>query len=165
MQMVDALGTTWRQSIREQNTNLNSLSLYDHHLINKNQIHSLGKLDSKELYNILILGNYKEPTSHRYFEAFFEFSTIACKDIYPLPRKITINTKNRSFQCKILNNVLYLNKLLFKFAKGKFPFCSFCKSAEETIIHLLRECLCAQCILNQTQIFFSGYITITDVTP
>ena len=55
-----------------------------------------------------------------YFEAFFESSTIDWKDIYLLPRKTTINTKHRSLQCKILNNVLYLNKRLFKFGKAKF---------------------------------------------
>ena len=30
IQLVDALETPWKQSIREQNTNLNCLSLYDH---------------------------------------------------------------------------------------------------------------------------------------
>ena len=34
MQLVDALETPWKRSIRKQNTNLNSLGLYDHHLIN-----------------------------------------------------------------------------------------------------------------------------------
>ena len=51
----------------------------------------------KELYNILILGNYKKPTSQEYFEAFFKSSTIDQKDIYLLPRKITTGTKYRSF--------------------------------------------------------------------
>ena len=58
MHLVDALETTWKQSIKKQNTNLNSLSLYDHHLIEKKQVYSFGKLNSKELY-ILILRNYK----------------------------------------------------------------------------------------------------------
>ena len=44
------------------------------------------------------------------------------------------------------------------------PLCSFCKSAEETIIQLFSECLCAQYIWDQTQIFFLGYINIPDVT-
>ena len=99
------------------------------------------------------------------FEAFFESSTIYWKDIYLLPHKTTINTKHRSFQYKILNNVLYLNKLLFKFGNVKSPLCSFCKSAEETIIRLFSESLCAQYIWHQIQIFLSGYITIPDVTP
>ena len=42
---------------KKQNTNLNSLSLCDHHFILKSQIYSLGKLNSKELYNNLILTN------------------------------------------------------------------------------------------------------------
>ena len=40
MQLVDTLETTCKQSIREQNTNLNSLSLYDHHLIKKTSLFS-----------------------------------------------------------------------------------------------------------------------------
>ena len=115
--------------------------------------------------NYVILRNHKKSTSQGYFEAFFESSTIDWKYIYLLPRKTAINTKHRSFQYKILNNVLYPNKLLFKFGKVQSPLRSFWKSAEETIIHLFSECLCAQYIWNQTQIFFSGYITIPDVTP
>ena len=69
MQLVDALKKPWKQSIREQNTNLNSGSIYGHHLIKKSQVYSLGKLNSKELFNILILGIYKKPTSQGYFES------------------------------------------------------------------------------------------------
>ena len=97
MQLVDALKKPWKQSIREQNTNLNSGSIYGHHLIKKSQVYSLGKLNSKELFNILILGIYEKPTSQGYFESFFECSTFDWKDIYLLPRKTTINTKHRSF--------------------------------------------------------------------
>ena len=70
MQLVDALETSWKKSIREQNTNLNSRCLYDHYLIKKTQAYSFGKLNSKELYNIFILGNCKKPTSQGYFETF-----------------------------------------------------------------------------------------------
>ena len=40
MQLVDALETPWKQPIGEQNTNLNCLSLYDHHLIKKTSLFS-----------------------------------------------------------------------------------------------------------------------------
>ena len=112
-------------------------------LLKKKQVYSFGKLDSKELYNIFILWNYKKPTLQGYFEASFQSSAIDWKDIYLLPHKTTTNTKHRSFQCKILNNVLYLNKLLFKFGKIKSQLRSLCKSPEETIIHLLSEFLYA----------------------
>ena len=117
-------------------------------LFKKKQVYSLDKLNSKEFYNILILG--KKPQLQGYFEALFESSTIVWIDIYLLPRETTINAKHGLFQCKILNNALYLNKLLFKFGKVKSPLCSYCKSAEETIIQLFSECLCAQYIWHQT---------------
>ena len=37
VQLVDALKTPWKQSIRKQNAHLNDLSLYDRHLIKKNK--------------------------------------------------------------------------------------------------------------------------------
>ena len=49
-----------------------------------------------------------------------------------------------------------------KFEKVKSLLCSFCKSAEETIIYLFSECLCAQYIWNQTQIFFQDILIFTD---
>ena len=160
---MDATGRCFRDILetihKEKNTNLNSLSLYEHHLIKNNQVYFRSKPNSKELYNILILGNYTQG----YFEAFFESSTIDYH--YLLSRKTTINTKLCSFQYKTLKNSLYLNKLLFKFGIVESPLSSFCKSAKETNIHLFSECLYEQYIWNQTQIFFSGYITIRYDTP
>ena len=109
-------------------------------LLNIRQVYSLGKLNWLSLNPQLLIG--------KIFICFHVRSLLT----------------HRSFQYKILNNVFYLNKLLFKFGKIKSQLCSFCKSAEKTIIHLFSECLCAQYIWNQTQIFFSGYITIPNVT-
>ena len=103
-------------------------------------------------YVIFSFQGIKKPMSQGYLESFFESSTVDWKGIYLLPGQNLINTKHCSFQYKILNNVLYLNKLLFKFRKVKSPLCSIYKSAEETIIHLFCEFLCAQYIWNQTQI-------------
>ena len=115
-------------------------------LLKKIHVYSLGKLNSMESCYILISGNYKKPTSQRYFEAFFESSAIDWKDIYLLECKTTINTKHCSSQYKILNNFVYLNKFPFKFKKVECPLCLFCKSAEKTIIHLFGECLKMQYI-------------------
>ena len=40
------------------------------------------------------------------------------------------------FQYKILNNILILNKLPFRFKKDRSPMCSFCNSANETPWHI-----------------------------
>ena len=70
------------------------------------------------------------------------FPNLQCdwKDIYLLPRKVTIDTKLRIFQYKLLNNILYLNKHLFMFRKKDTKHCSFYKLQDETINHLSVEC-------------------------
>ena len=50
-----------------------------------------------------------------YFQESFPLFSFLCKDIYTLPRKVTINAKSLSFLCKIIYNVIYLNKNLRTF--------------------------------------------------
>ena len=56
------------------------------------------------------------------------------------PRIVTKDSRPRVFQYKLLNNVLYLNKMLFRFGKIDSPLCSFCKMMEETLLHLFDNC-------------------------
>ena len=60
------------------------------------------------------------------------------------------------FQYKVLHNTLYVNKMLFKFAKVISPRCSFCKLHEETIIHLFYDCLIVKRIWNQLKSIYGG---------
>ena len=73
----------------------------------------LTKLNSNELYKIQIIINYKKPTSQSYFEKIFKNSNLDWKTIYLLPRIATVDTTIRVFQYKLLNNVLFLNKMLY----------------------------------------------------
>ena len=45
------------------------------------------------------------------------------------------------FQYKVLNNVLDLNNMLFKFKKFDFPLGSYCNEEEEMSLHLFNSCL------------------------
>ena len=56
------------------------------------------------------------------------------------PRIVTKDSRPGVFQYKLLNNVLYLNKMLFRFGKIDSPLCSFCKMMEETLLHLFDNC-------------------------
>ena len=49
---------------------------------------------------------------------------------------VIFDTATRMFQYKILNNILYLNKLLFKFKKVSTSSCSFCKLVKETNLNI-----------------------------
>ena len=115
--------------------------MYDHHLIKRNQIYSLDKCSSKELYCLQISLNNSKTRSQLHFEDLFQNKDIDWRHVYLLPRRVTMDTKLRIFQYEILNNVLYLNEKLFRFKKISCPLCSFCQSENETPIHLFHGCI------------------------
>ena len=90
----------------------------------------LNRLSSKEIDNFLISQKEKNTSSRLYYQKKFNDSNLAWKNIYYLVSIITKDSKLRAF--KLLNNVLYLQKMLFK-------LCSFC-NLKETPYHLFYEC-------------------------
>ena len=58
------------------------------------------------------------PTSQKYLNELLKTDSLDWKQIYLLPRLVTLDSYSRSFQYKILNNVLYLSKKLFMFGKS-----------------------------------------------
>ena len=94
--------------------------------------------------------------SQSYCDSFFCMANLDWRKICLVLRKTTINTKP-VFHCKISNDVLCLNKILFKFWKIKSPLHFFCKSFEETTVHLFSNCSLSRKIWSQTQVFFSNY--------
>ena len=139
IQLIHFLPKPWIEQTFIDPGNLINLAIQDHHLIKKHQILCLNKLDSRELYNTQSLTNFLKPTLQAYFNIFaghvFEWNKI-----YILPRIATADSRIRIFQYKVLHNVLYLNKKLFKFNKISSPECFFCKWEEETTIHLFHNC-------------------------
>ena len=113
----------------------------NHHVIKRAKILPLNKLSSKEIYSILISNILNKPTSNIYFEKLFENTILYWIKIYRSPRLLTIDTTFISFQYKILNNVLFLNKKLYTFGITNTALCSFCNSLEETFIRILFDCV------------------------
>ena len=139
VQITHALPISWKEILRNYTENINNLVFQDHHLIKKHQILSLNKLNRATLYEILIDANNVKPTSQTYFENLFSNFKPDWKSIYLLPRHVTLDTKLRMFQYKLLNNVLYLNNVFFRFKKVDSPFCSYCNK-EKTPLHLFHSC-------------------------
>ena len=126
LQLVHAIPKLWLEALNKGLGLSVNLAIYDHNLIKNCQLYTLDKLVSKELYNISLCSMYEKPTSQSYYEKLLETTNLNWKEIYILPRKVSIDTNLCMFQYKILNNILFLNKLLFKFEKVQSPLCSFC---------------------------------------
>ena len=60
--------------------------------------------------------------------------------IYSLPFKVTLHTKLREFQDKILNRILYTDEMLFKIKKVVSPWCYFCGTEIETLEYFFFYC-------------------------
>ena len=146
-QLIHSLPREWKEAISMHNGSLENPLIHDHHLLKKNQILALTKLNSNELYKIEIIIKYKKPTSQSYFEKIFKNSNLDWKEIYLLPRIATVDTAIRVFQYQLLNNVLFLNKMLYRFGILQDSLYSFCSLEEETPMHIFYSC-------NHTQILW-----------
>ena len=118
----------------------------------------MNKLNRAALYKILIDANNVKPTSQTYFENLFANFNPDWKSICLLPRRVTLDTNLRMFQYKLLNNVLYLNNMLFRFKKVDSPLCSYCNEEEETPLHLFHSCLKTKKLWNKLRQYFSKFI-------
>ena len=82
----------------------------------------------------------RPPTAQKSLEQALNLNNVNWSKMYLLPRVTTIDSSLRSFQYKILNNILYLNERLFKFSIVDSPLCSLRKQENESVIHLSAIC-------------------------
>ena len=53
---------------------------------------------------------------------------------------MSLETKIREFQYKVLNNIVFTNEKLFKIKMIDSPQCTFCKNEIESLEHLFYNC-------------------------
>ena len=66
-----------------------------------------------------------------------------------VPRIVSKDSRLQEFQYKLLNNVLYLNKMIFRFGKIDSPLCSFRKMIEETPLQHFYNCIKTKLLWDQ----------------
>ena len=144
--LFNAFPDEWHKILK---TNKNSISSVTHGLIQSDFILRIeGKkvnfqtLKSKSLYDSFVSKISSMPTAQKKYDEAFSMHTsqLDWGKIYLLPFKTTLDTKLREFQYKILNRILYTNKMLFTFKKVDSPLCDFCEKELETIEHLFFHC-------------------------
>ena len=62
------------------------------------------------------------------------------KDVYELPFRVTIESKMRSFQYKLIHNIIRTNLSLHRMKIKESPFCDHCNGQNETLLHRFCEC-------------------------
>ena len=128
----------WKLTNKRSSGDAKNLIIHGYYLIKASIIVIFEKLTSKELHQILISKSTNKVISVTYFEIKFNSNNLDWKKLVILPRLTTYNL--RSFQYKILRNILFLNKNQYLFGITKSPLCSYCNAIYETLIHLFREC-------------------------
>ena len=99
------------------------------------------QITPKIIYNLSVSSKYNPPTAREYFSRKFQIiRPDTWKSIFLLPRKVTVDTKIRMFQYIILNNTLYLNRILYLMKKVESPLCSMCDTEVETMAHMTIHC-------------------------
>ena len=120
----------------------------------------------------------KKTTSQLYYKGYFNNFDFNWKSIYLLPRMVTVDTKLAVFQYKILSNIIFVNKMLFKLRKV-CPLPSFCKaeilrrklqtvfstvldlpsiSPQSAIFGFLHDALKHELLLNDILLIFKNYL-------
>ncbi len=84
--------------------------------------------------------NLQKPMDNKFFCSLFENI-----------KGITLCTKLRSFQYRLLNNAILTNKRLFKMKEVPTEYCTFCNMQVETVVHVLWECTTAQHLWNNVR--------------
>ena len=139
VQLIDAVPKVWKDIIRSNSHENDPSTIFDCSniiFINQKPV-GVKTLTSKVIYAELISRIYKKPTAQQNIET--KLRSVASqtinldwKIIYMLPRKTVISTSIRMFQYRLLNNILYFSKCLYKMKLVEGPHCLQCRTVDET---------------------------------
>ena len=82
----------------------------------------------------------EQPFSPPIVEISFSKQVPNVKDVHELPFKVTVENKLRSFQVKIIRNIIPTNLSLYKMNIKESPQCEHCLFQNETLVHMFLEC-------------------------
>ena len=147
IQIINALPQKWKKII-EDSQNVIHPQRFQHLLMLTREI-PLEKLTSKYIYTMKIMKIKDTPTSQVNIETQIQENNLNWETLYTCGRTCTIDSYTRSFDFKCTHNILFLNKMLFKWKKVASPLCSFCKQEDENILHLFSKCCYVKSLWSQ----------------
>ena len=134
---IDAIPRNWKKRIKESGKKLTHVS--DNHITKVNNLKKPSKFSYLEYMKNVATKPMKAMAK---WDLYMEenLNEDEWKIIFTLPFKITLETRLRAFQYKIIHRTLPLNKWLYKCNLQNTPNCTFCLIHLETIEHLMWEC-------------------------
>ena len=94
--------------------------------VSDDDVKDIACLSSKSIYSALVKRVQIPPTAQSKFDSLYCISNVLdWKNIYQLPGRVTLDTRTRAFQYKILNRILYTNSVSYKMKLIPSPLCPF----------------------------------------
>ena len=138
--LIASVPMSWKVEIRNYFSSIENTCTSCTLTIPQTKVSLLPDTSVKAAYKILVRPLVKAPTSQKSLENLLCRQDLDWASIYMIPRTVTVESKPRIFQYKLLNNILYSNDGLYKMGIVQTPLCSLCKQEKETVIHLLCQC-------------------------
>ena len=90
--------------------------------------------------NFSLRENRSRPPLNKSYKISIPTLLFTGEKVFSLAFNVTLESKLREFQYKILNCILYTNEKLFRLGLTDSPCCTFCQEDIESIEHLLFSC-------------------------
>ena len=95
---------------------------------------------SKMIYNEFKSHKTSPPTAQVRVKNKYPSLTFDWKKSYSLAFNVSLDTKLKAFQYKLLNRIIFTNDKLFAFKIVDSPVCTFCENEDESLEHLFYFC-------------------------
>ena len=165
--VIKSIPSCWKKTLKGYNTDDNILSEEESQCgIGANgKFIPLNSVTAKLVYKLHVSQTFSPSTSKRLLSNKFDIDDQNIwSSVYLLPASVTLDTKIRMFQYKILNNILYLNQRLYRMNLVESLLCSLRKREVESISHLFLKCELSTRLWAETQKWCSPAIALPQLT-
>ena len=140
-----------------------NLCIFDHHLIKKQPI-LLEQVVKQRIISNTNIRKVQKISFIVVLWTIFQYFWFRVEVNIFFTTNVTVDTKLRVFQYKILKNILFVNKMLFKVRKVQSPSYPYCKRKDETYIHLFYRYGKTSILWKQLQSFFSNTLSLFSIS-
>lgn len=159
--LISAVPKSWLKLSHEAIGIIQRKELY---LEYNNNPSDLENVVSKEVYCSLVKQKTEKSTASKYYCDKYGIDRDEYLDAYHRTFTTTIESKLRSFQLKLLHNILYTNAKLYTMGIVDTANCTLCKNAQETVAHLMYSCIEAKSLWNKIVFKWCSKIGISNIT-